>query len=283
MDTRVYRRLCEVAYSQAGISIKEGKESLVSARVAKRVRALGLASEKAYLAYLEADETGDELVSFLDAISTNYTRFFREPDHFEGAASAVGRWIAAGQSKFKLWCAASSTGEEPYSLLITLIERFPGVDFELLATDISTRVLHRASAGVYDEGVRETVPRHLLEKYFVRGEDENGLRTYKVSPAVRRRVLFRRLNLSELPYAMRGPLDLVFCRNVMIYFDVAGRQKVVSEVERLLKPGGLFVVGHSETLEGTRFALRRIGASMFIKPLSPPRRFSRTNLKVGAS
>jgi chemotaxis protein methyltransferase CheR len=283
MDPRVFRRFCEIAYSQAGISIKEGKESLVSARVAKRVRSLGLSSEKEYLAHLEADETGDELVSFLDAISTNYTRFFREPDHFDAVATAVGRWSAAGQRRFKLWSAASSSGEEPYTLAITLLERCPGVEFELLATDISTRVLGRASAAVYDAGIHETVARPLLDRYFVRGHDADGDPTYTVAPAVRRRLLFRRLNLAEVPYPMRGPLDIVFCRNVMIYFDLAGRQKVVSEVERLLKPGGMFVVGHSETLEGTRSSLRRIGSSVFCKPSVGSRRSMRPLAKAGAT
>jgi len=282
MDAHVFRRFCEIAYSRAGISIRQGKESLVSTRLAKRVRVLGLTSERKYLAHLEADESGEELVSFLDAISTNYTRFFREPDHFDGVANAMRGWVAAGQRAFKLWCAASSTGEEPYSLVITLLERFPAVEFDLLATDLSTQVLGRASAGVYDDRVRETVPRALLDKYFVRGRAVNGEPTYRVSPPVRRRVLFRRLNLAEVPYPMHGPLDAIFCRNVMIYFDLAGRQKVVSEVDRLLKPGGMFVVGHSETLEGTRSSLRRAGASTFTKPSSPTKPSLRPGAKAGA-
>ena len=253
MSGKLFQRFCKIAYEKSGITLKPGKEALVAARVAKRQRALGIATAKQYLTYLEADSEGEELIQFLDAISTNYTHFFREITHFEQLAREVDKWVARGQTRLRIWSAASSTGEEPYSIIITVLEALDGrdVDFKLLATDISTKVLAKASAGVYAPSQLDPVANAFKKRYFERvGEGRANDATYQVKSHVKKAAVFKRLNLSTPPFPMTGPLDVVFCRNVMIYFDNAVRQGLVTEIERLLKPGGVLFVGHSETLTG---------------------------------
>ncbi|MBN1824776.1 MAG: protein-glutamate O-methyltransferase [Candidatus Eisenbacteria bacterium] len=267
MDQALFRKFCKLAHDKAGIHLKEGKESLVQARVAKRLRALGLDHPREYLEYMERDESGEELVLFLDVISTNFTNFFREPDHFDVLAEDVKRLVLEkGRRRIRLWSAASSSGEEPYTMAITVLEALEGApaDFRILATDISTRMLARAEEGVYAAGRLEGVPKAFRHKYFERiGRRGSEEESYRIRPAVRERVVFRRLNLADPPFPMQGPLDVVFCRNVMIYFDQPVRQRLVSEIERLLAPGGLLCIGHSETLSTVKNHLKYIRSSVF--------------------
>lgn len=264
MERNVFKKLCRIAYETAGINLKEGKETLVAARVAKRLRALGLASERDYLKYLESDASGKELVCFLDAITTNYTRFMREPDHFDTLSKMVSSGSLPARHRFHIWCAAAATGEEPYTIAITLLDAPGGrdLDFKILATDISTRALKAAIAGSYEEGVVEPLSRTQRTKYLHREENAR----YLVRPEVKGRIVFRRLNLAKPPFPMKGPLDVVFCRNVMIYFDQAIRQTLVAEIERLLVPGGILFIGHSETLSGITTGLRAVRPSVYRKP-----------------
>ncbi len=267
MSVSVFNALRRLAYDQAGIAIRENKQTLVSARIARRMRECGVTSERAYLEYLEGDRSGREMVRFLDAISTNFTSFFREPDHFEFLSEEVRRWIAEGSSRIRVWCAAAATGEEPYSLGITLSEAVgaASVEWRLLASDISVAALDTAAKGVYSDARLEPVRAPLRRKYFVRAPSAGGEAASRVSDELRRRVLFKRINLAAPPFPLRGELDAVFCRNVMIYFDNAVRQRLVSELERLLKPGGILVVAHSETLNGVRSRLRTLMPSVYRK------------------
>lgn len=263
MDPSLFERFRTIAYEQAGIELRDGKESLVSARVAKRLRALGLENEAQYVARLEAGDDPEELVQFLDVISTNFTSFFREPEHFREVRSAVARWLSQGQKRFRFWSAASSSGEEPYTLAMTLADAFQGVnvDWRILATDISTRVLALAKAGRYTEQQVQTVPTELASRYL-RSIGEGQV---EVSRELAAKIVFARLNLSQPPFPMGGPLDVVLCRNVMIYFDTPVRQRLVSEIERLLRPGGLLMIGHSETLNGLRTGLSIVRPSVYRK------------------
>jgi chemotaxis protein methyltransferase CheR len=268
MEVSLFKKFCEITYEKSGIALKPGKEALVEARVAKRQRALHIESQQEYLQYLETEPTGEELVFFLDAISTNYTHFFREKGHFDILEQDVRAWEAAGCRQLKIWCAASSTGEEPYSLVVTMMEALEGTgaDFKLLATDISTRVLEKASAGIYSAEQLEPVGRPLRAKYFNRiGKRDAEDEVFKIKEVPRQHVVFKRLNLSQPPFPMSGPLDAVFCRNVMIYFDQAVRQGLISEIERLLKPGGLLCIGHSETLTGIKCGLKLERPSVYRK------------------
>ena len=263
MDQALFQRFRDLAYRQAGIDLRDGKESLVSARVAKRLRALGIASEREYLERLESDEKGEELVQFLDVISTNFTSFFRENDHFDLIAELVAGWMREGQRRFRFWSAASSTGEEPYSLAMVLAETFGdrSIDWRILATDISTSVLAQARAGAYPAHVAERVPARLRTRWMV---ESQGI--HHVRPELKERLTFARLNLASPPFPLQGPLDLVLCRNVMIYFDRQIRQRLVGQLERLLKPGGYLITGHSETLNGLETSLSMRRPSIYQKP-----------------
>jgi len=259
MDAETFRDFQAIAYQKAGIFLREGKAALVQARLAKRLRELGLGTEREYLERLRAD-TGEEVVLFLDAISTNFTKFYREPDHFDTLREAALAARAAGQRKFRFWSAASSSGEEPYTIAMVLDPILEGCDWKLLATDISTRVLAHAVAGVYGAEAIDGIPPAVLQRYLDRlPPDETGEVRWAVKDRLKARVTYTRLNLAGRPYPMKGPLDAIFCRNVMIYFDRPMRAGVVTEFERLIRPGCPLFIGHSETLNGiaTRFKSER--------------------------
>jgi chemotaxis protein methyltransferase CheR len=257
----------KLAYEKAGIALNGAKEPLVAARVGRRVRALGLNDELDYMEYLVADETGDELVLFLDAISTNFTSFFREPEHFDELASFVRAHLEKHQRRFRFWSAACSTGEEPYSMAMALSQVFEGssVDWRILATDISTQVLAHAEAGVYGAEQLKTVPPGLRATSFTRAPGTGKASAFQVNEELQRRISFRRFNLAAPPFPMPGPLDAVLCRNVMIYFDNRVRQGLISEIERLLRPGGLLLIGHTETLSGLETELTLLRPSVYQK------------------
>ena len=265
MDANLFRRFAAIAYERSGISIKTGKEELVASRVARRVQALGLDGARAYLDLLEADE-GDELRRFVDAISTNFTSFFREPDHFTLLGELVSRMAAEGQPRLRLWSAAASSGEEAYSMAITVIEALRGreMDFKILATDICTKILDQARSGTYTSARLTAIPESLRRRYFT--PLERGSEQAKVNPEVAEHVSFRALNLSAPPYPMSGPFDLVMCRNVMIYFDQAVRQRLISAIEPLVRPDGWLCIGHVETLAGIKSGFRLVRPSIFHLP-----------------
>jgi chemotaxis protein methyltransferase CheR len=266
MERALFETFRKVVYDNSGIALGDGKEALVTARVAKRMRTLGIDTHKAYLDFLLADRSGEEVVHFLDVISTNVTSFFREPEHFEFLTTVTREWLAQGQRRMRIWSAASSTGEEPYTLAIALKEAGCGqdVDLKILATDISTQVLNKCELGLYGEEKLKTMPRHLVDKWFdkLRGEDE-GL--YRVKDSLKKCITFTRLNLSTPPFPMRGPFDVIFCRNVMIYFDNTVRRNLLQEAYRLLKTGGYLLVGHAESLTGMMSELRPVRPSIYVK------------------
>ena len=266
MTPELFKKFSAIAYAKAGIFLKDGKETLVSARVRKRQRALGIEHPKDYLKYLEDDESGDELVHFLDAISTNFTSFFREREHFDLLAEVIKAWIAQGRHKLRIWSAAASSGEEPYSLAITILEAIESrpIDLKILATDISTRVLQKARDGIYPVSQLESLSKRQRLMFFlpIEGSDPSEP-LLQVTPEVRQLVTFKRLNLSVTPYPMKGPFDLIFCRNVMIYFDKSVRQKLVTEFQRLLKPDGYLITSHTESLMGLDSTFSAVTPSIY--------------------
>ncbi len=268
MDRALFDAFRAIAHDHAGIALPDGKETLVEARIGRRLRALGLPDARSYLHWLANDQSGDELISFLDAISTNFTSFFREPAHFDLLTAEARGWRDANAARVRVWCAASSSGEEPYTIAMILAQVFEGsgCDWKVLATDISTRILAAAEAGTYPYERLAEVPGHLRTRWFSRvaspaGEPE----LWQVVPALRSHIVFRRLNLAGPPFPMKGPFDAIFCRNVMIYFDAVTRQGFVHEADRLLSRGAPLFIGHAETLTGLTTRCQMIKPSVYRK------------------
>ncbi len=267
LDDATFRHFCELIYDKAGIKLGAGKQSLVEARLGKRMRKLGVGSYREYLQLIEQDDSSDEVIEMLDAISTNTTHFFRESNHFDRLRQLLQTWEAEGQRKFRIWCAASSTGEEPYTIAMTVLDALTlAQDVRILATDISTKVLRLASQGVYTRKQVSSIPPPLLAKHFNRQQAHHSDEPhYTVDESLRNLLTFSRLNLATPPYPMKGPFDVILCRNVMIYFDNAVRSRLLGECERLLRPGGILMVGHAESLSGMLTGLHRLEPSVYVK------------------
>jgi chemotaxis protein methyltransferase CheR len=248
-----------------GINLHDGKRELVRARLAKRLRTLGLTDFEQYLELVRHDASGNELVAMLNALSTNLTSFFREADHFAYLAERVLPRLAAG-GRLRLWSAGCSSGEEPYSMAMTLAESLgdPGKrDVRILATDLSTSVLARAAEGVYGADRVDTLPPGYLGKYFTPRGDRHA-RSYQVSGPLRDLITFARLNLME-KWPMKGPFDVIFCRNVMIYFDKPTQSRLIGRFHEILSPGGTLCIGHSESLAGVRHDFRYVQPTVYEK------------------
>lgn len=266
MDDKIFNAFRDLVYKKSGITISEGKIALVAARVAKRMRELQINDEEAYLDLVQSEKNEDEIVHLLDVISTNVTSFFREENHFEVLTKLLTEWKEAGAKKFRIWCAAASSGEEPYTLAMTLSEVIANtsIDAKILATDISTRVLAKCQNGVYNKDKVESIPAELLKRYFTPVKQVSGT-VFSANDSLRSLINFTRLNLSETPFPMHGPFDAIFCRNVMIYFDNTVRKKLLEEAYRLLKPGGYLFVGHAESLTGILSGFKAVKPSVYIK------------------
>jgi chemotaxis protein methyltransferase CheR len=258
-------QIVRLVYDRSGITLHDGKRSLVTARLQKRLRAHGYTTFSAYLKHVENDAKGDELVELLDAIATNHTYFFREEQHFDLLGSrVVPEWRAkTGSGPFKVWSAACSTGEEPYTIAMTLRAMSPAPEFAITASDLSTKALRAAKSAVYKLPSVESLPREVLRAGFERGMGEQaGL--VRVSAEVRKHVTFHNLNLLEIG-DLRERFDVVFCRNVMIYFDKSVQQRVVQMLERHIKPGGYLFISHAESLNGVQHGLKWIAPAVYRK------------------
>jgi chemotaxis protein methyltransferase CheR len=255
-----FERVRRMIHVRAGISLNESKENMVYSRLSRRLRALGLASFGAYLDRIEkaSDRDGGEAEEFVNALTTNLTAFFREPHHFPVLAEFLRAQRDA--NAVRIWCCAASTGEEPYSIAITIAETL-AAGARLLATDIDTRVLATAERGVYPLEAARACGDERLKRFFLRGAGANeGM--VRVKPELAQRVEFAPLNLlaDDWP-ALRSfapAVDAIFCRNVMIYFDRPTQHRIVERFAQVLRPRGLLFVGHSENFSEQRrhFALR---------------------------
>jgi chemotaxis protein methyltransferase CheR len=266
MDRGTFKKFCDLVYEKSGIHLTEQKEALLCSRVGKRMRVLGIEDYRDYLKKIVADDDGDECVQLLDAVSTNVTSFFREPVAFTFFTQEIEKWWQAGQRQFRFWSAACSTGEEPYTLLMTYFASKAGNvnDVRVLATDISTRALLAGKNGTYASEKLSTVPSDYVRRWFHR-EEEDGEKVCVVSDELKHKVSFNRLNLSDPPFPMKGPFDVVFCRNVMIYFDMKVRENLVLEIHRLLRKDGFLILGQSEGLTGLTVPFRTVRPSIYQK------------------
>ena len=263
LEKTQFEKISQLVYQSVGINLHPGKQELVKARLTKRLRALGMKSLDAYMEYLKYGNPEEELSALVDVMTTNKTNFFREPHHFDYLCRQVVPGLKS--RKIRLWSAGCSSGEEPYSIAILLHEQIPDLalwDFRILATDLSNRMLGRAQKGIYEQSCRD-VPPLLMSKYF-KCVETNPTRSYQVIERLRRQVHFARLNLiGEWP--MKGPFDVIFCRNVMIYFDKPTQEKLVNRFWKLLKPGGHLFVGHSESLAGSSHKFRYVQPAIYVK------------------
>jgi chemotaxis protein methyltransferase CheR len=248
-----FGRIKTLIYKKAGISLHDGKHAMVYSRVSRRLRETGHDSFKTYLDWLEQHD-GAEWQEFINALTTNLTAFFREQHHF----TILDELLRSDRNKnWRLWCSAASTGEEPYSIAMTALNALgPRASFHLDNSDIDTKVLSTAARGVYKaEGVKGLTA-DQMQRYFMRGKGDNaGL--MRVKPELQKHMAFQTINLiHDLPF--RDPFDVVFCRNVMIYFDAATQRQVLERIHRVMKPGGMLFVGHAENFSDARslFALR---------------------------
>ncbi len=265
MHAKTFNSFRELVYKESGIKLDVSKEALIRARIGKRMRALSISDHEDYYNYVIQDESGEELIHLLDAISTNVTSFFRGPDHFNFLVKCVKEWVSEGQKNIKIWSSACSSGEEPYSIAMSILwEIKEYIDIKILATDISTKVLNKAQNGIYEPDKIEQVPNNYRVTYF---EEfiEDGKKFYRIKPIIKDLVVFKRINLANPPFPMRGPFDAVFCRNVMIYFDNRTRHNLLDEIYRILKPNGLLFVGHAESLIGLSNGFKVVRPSIYIR------------------
>jgi chemotaxis protein methyltransferase CheR len=261
-----FREIQTLAHRIFGLDLKPGKEALVGARLGKRVRDLGLRDIAAYLDRVKADRTGIELASLIDALTTNFTSFLREPDHFLVMRDRILPALSA-RPAFHIWSAGCATGEEPYSILFhaaeALGENRLGA-LRLVATDISTRALETAASGRYAEARLGEIPDAWRRRYFQRGTgSQQGM--VRVKQEWRSRIQFERLNLME-DFSHRPECALIFCRNVMIYFDKQAQERLVQRFAERLEPGGWLFIGHSEGLMGVRHQLEYVKPAVYRKP-----------------
>ena len=261
-----FRSLVQLAYEYAGIALSDSKRNLVYTRVSRRLRALRLNSFRDYRAYLA--ENPPERENFINAISTNLTRFFRESHHFEHLGRHVVQPFVADAhrsgGRFRVWSAGCSTGEEPYSIAAVLrremrqIDRF---DVRILATDIDTEVLKKAAAGEYPAKGMDDIPRQYRD-YFQPADRNRNSSSVFATEELRSLIAFRQLNLMDR-WPFQGKFDAIFCRNVMIYFDAATKTNLIDRFIQSIKPGGWLYIGHSESFHGTHPELQLVGRTTY--------------------
>jgi chemotaxis protein methyltransferase CheR len=265
-----FEKLARLVYEQSGIKLEPPKRDLLQARLRKRLKALGLNGFKDYLKFVARDPTGEELIQMMDCVTTNKTEFFREGRHFEHLAEqalpALLQRPDLREEPLRLWSAACSTGEEVYSLAMTALERVGGTRVvKVLGTDLSTQVLAKALEGRYDADKTRGVPEAWRVKYFI-PEEAEGRTLDRAGHLLKKVARFSRLNLNGEDYSFRAPFDVIFCRNVMIYFDAATQQKLVTRLTGCLKKGGYLYTGLSESLLRVKHGLVNIGPSIYQKP-----------------
>lgn len=257
-----FEQVRSLLYQRAGISLAPSKESMVYSRLARRLRALRLTSFGQYFAYLQ--QHADELEQFTNALTTNLTSFFREEHHFPMLAAHLQRLYREQRRPLRIWCTASSTGEEPYSLAMTAVEAFDSSrpPVSILASDIDTKVLAHAAAGIYELGRLNGLDEQRKRRFFLRGRgSQEGLA--RVKDELRQLLQFRQINLLAADWPVKGGLDAIFCRNVMIYFDRPTQLQLLERLMPLLQPQGLFFAGHSESFGHAGHLVKLIGRTVY--------------------
>ena len=242
----------------AGINLADSKDSMVYSRLSRRIRALQLSDFPSYLRHL--DTNANEQEEFINALTTNLTSFFRESHHFDH----LREWVSKNNRPLKIWCAAASTGQEPYSIAMKVVEGFGRFDIpvEIIASDIDSKVLATASAGVYKLEQLDDMDLALKKRFFYRGKGaQSG--SVRVKSELRNLLSFQKVNLMDERYALPNDFDIVFCRNVMIYFDKSTQLAILNKITRHMKPQGLYYAGHSENFSNTPDLLTSLGKTIY--------------------
>ncbi|MCP4117331.1 MAG: protein-glutamate O-methyltransferase CheR [Desulfobacteraceae bacterium] len=242
LNNKDFNELSQLVYNECGINIHKGKLELLKSKIAKRMRITKISSTSLYLQHLKKNKS--EITEFIDTVTTNHSFFFRENRGIEAIIEHLSKQNTGTSKNFKLWCAACSTGDEPYSVTVQMLER--DLSFSLLATDISHSVLKTAARGIYSVDRVRNVPTPVLHRYFQKGtgKSEGFIRVRK---EIQRHIAFKKFNLITDPIPTQS-FDVVLCRNVMIYFDNPTTEKVVNKLYQALVPGGLFIIGQAESL-----------------------------------
>lgn len=253
-----FKKVQQMLFKKAGINLSDAKEAMVYSRLARRIRALNLKSFNDYLAVVGRSEA--ELEQFINSLTTNLTSFFREPHHF----TALADYLAEQSNVTNIWCAASSTGEEPYSIAMVVAEAFGSfkTPVKIIASDIDSKVLAKAKAGVYPLASISKIPIERQKQFFHKGKGANEGKV-KVVDELRQMVQFKKLNLTDQRWDVKAPLDIIFCRNVMIYFDKPTQLNVLKRMVEMLKPTGLYMAGHSENFNMHTNLVRPVGKTIY--------------------
>lgn len=264
-----FNRLSNFIYKEYGIKMPPSKKIMLQSRLQKRLRELNITSFKEYCDIVFSPEGADEIIHMIDVVSTNKTDFFREPNHFAFMQEVIlPEFVAEKNNRLlKIWSAGCSSGEEPYTIAIVVSQFFEtqiGYDFQILGTDISTRILQKAIDAIYSEDRIVGIPLEIKKKYFLKSKDP-AKKLVRIIPQLRSKVTFQRLNLMSASYDVKDMFDIIFCRNVLIYFDRETQEKVISKLCTRLKTGGYFFLGHSESIMGMQLPLSSIKPTIFVK------------------
>lgn len=273
LSDRDFEKLSAFIYDTCGIKMPPSKKLMLEGRLRKRLRVLELNSFSEYVEHIFGNAGRDEIGHMIDVVTTNKTDFFREPAHFDYLTGNVlpelaQKYGVGYRQPFTMWSAGCSSGEEPYTMAMVLknyAEMNASFSFSILGTDISTIVLSKAKDAVYDIEKVSTVPQHMLKKYVLRGKGEKS-HLVRMSPELRNSVQFGRLNFMDDDFGLRQQFDVIFCRNVIIYFDRPTQERLVWKFHRHMRPGGYLFMGHSETLHGLNVPLVSVAPTIYKKP-----------------
>lgn len=266
LNSNEFSEICQIVYEQSGILLNIGKEELVRSRLLKRLRMLNVASFREYLKHIKEDRSAQELKMMIDSLTTNKTSFFRENQHFDYLRTKILPVLKRRDNGLRIWSAGCSTGEEVFSIAMLISEEWPCANpstLRILGTDISSRVLTKARSGEYDQDNVKDIPSPLLAKYFTLIKPDPQ-RIYRANETLTKIVKFAGLNLME-PWPMKGLFDVIFCRNVMIYFDNVSQKKLVHRFSQMLAPGGYLLVGHSESLVASYGDFKYVQPATYVK------------------
>ena len=269
LSRRNFEALSRYIYDYSGIKMPESKITMLEGRLRRRLRATGIGSLDAYCEFLfKKDGMASESTYLIDAVTTNKTDFFREPKHFEFMQrTGLRDMVNAGHRRLRIWSSACSTGAEPYTIAMVLqefVEANREIDYSILATDLSTEVLQAAKRGMYQRDMVMPVPASMQQKYVMLPRDKTR-GDIRIHPKLRSKVGFARMNLMDASYPVGDPMHMIFCRNVLIYFDKPTQAKVLSRLCECLVPGGYLFVGHSESVTGIPLPVKQVANTVFRK------------------